>query len=95
MATGPQHYCEAERYLAQAADWMDADLGWKGQLSTSERLAHRTADLLAAQAHAQLAQAAATAQGAPLDGEEHSGMAHHDAEAWYQTAGTRPTPKEH
>ena len=57
--TGPQHYGEAERLAEQAAGWMDADTGWKGQLSMEERLARRSADLAEAQVHATLALATA------------------------------------
>lgn len=54
--TGPEHYREAERLAASAEEWMDADSGWKSQLSAAERTARRSADLLAAQVHATLAQ---------------------------------------
>ncbi|MEV4438206.1 hypothetical protein AB0K09_04175 [Streptomyces sp. NPDC049577] len=59
--TGPEHYREAERLLAAASAWMDADLGWKAHLSAEERLAFRSADLATAQVHSTLAVAAATA----------------------------------
>ncbi|GHA01228.1 hypothetical protein ACFOOM_12315 [Streptomyces echinoruber] len=61
MATGPEHYREAERLAEQADSWMDADIGWKAHLPTEERIARRRADLDAAQVHATLALAAATA----------------------------------
>lgn len=69
---GPEHYREAERLMKQGDEWMDADLGWKASLSVDDRLARRTADLLAAQVHATLAQAAAqspAASGAQLETE--------------------------
>lgn len=49
------HRAEAERYLASADEWMDADWGWKGSLSYAERLQSRHNDLLAANTHALLA----------------------------------------
>ncbi|MGW1498953.1 hypothetical protein ACWCQW_10335 [Streptomyces mirabilis] len=66
MATGPEHYIEAERLEQQADTWMDADTGWKARLSTAERLAYRMADLAAAQVHATLALAEDPAQGQPV-----------------------------
>jgi hypothetical protein len=51
MATGPDHYCEAERLIATAADPFDFDL------TQSER----NTIALAAGVHATLALAAATA----------------------------------
>lgn len=77
--TGPEHYRIAEHTMAaardlidQADEWMDADSGWKAQLSSEERLQRRSADLASAQVlatlahtHATLAVAAATAE---LDG---------------------------
>lgn len=86
--TGPEHYREAERLAAQAARWMDANTGWKAHLSVGERLAYRAADLAAAQVHAALALAAATAQSAPVDDEPDSGMPPADARAWNAVAGT-------
>lgn len=59
--TGPEHYREAERFAAAAGEWENADTGWKGALSTHERLARRQLDLAAAQVHATLA-ATATQQ---------------------------------
>jgi hypothetical protein len=58
--TGPEHYREAERLIAQADGWLDADYGWKATLSREERIGYRAADLAAAQVHATLAHAAAT-----------------------------------
>lgn len=82
MATGPEHYTEAERLMEQSRTWENADTGWKAHLSTEERLARRMADLAEAQVHADLAKAAATAMGA-LSG----GMAGEDFEAWDKVAG--------
>ena len=59
--TGLEHYREAERLLEEADAWMDVDYGWKANLSADERIARRTADLVAAQVHATLAHTAATA----------------------------------
>jgi hypothetical protein len=56
MTTTEEHVREAERLAATAEEWMDADDGWKGALSTQERLWRRSADLQAAQVHATLAQ---------------------------------------
>lgn len=58
----PEHYALAEQLLAQADTWMDADTGWKANLSTAERLAHRAADLATAQVHATLALVPARAE---------------------------------
>lgn len=85
--TGPEHYREAERLTDQAASWMNADTGWKAHLSSEERIAHRMADLAEAQVHATLANAAATAMGAPVDGEADSGLPPQDAKAWNDVAG--------
>lgn len=57
--TGPEHYRVAERLIADADAWMDADSGWMADLSGEERIARRVADLAAAQVHATLALAAA------------------------------------
>lgn len=83
MATGPEHYREAERLLDQSKTWANADTGWKGQLSAEERLAYRRADLAEAQVHADLAKAAATAMGAASD----EGMSLPDFKAWNEAAG--------
>ncbi len=58
---GAEHYCAAERLVESADEWLDADYGWKGQLSAEERIARRDSDLAAAQVHATLAAAAAAA----------------------------------
>jgi hypothetical protein len=86
MATGSEHYREAERLTEQSKTWENADTGWKGQLSAEERLAHRMADLTEALVHAQLADAAATALNRP-DGE---GMVRDDYREWMRTASAKP-----
>lgn len=53
--TPDEHRAEALKWLSDAGDWMDADHGWKGNLSSADRLAYRTADLATAQVHATLA----------------------------------------
>ncbi|WP_086559940.1 hypothetical protein [Streptomyces africanus] len=82
MATGPEHYREAERLIEQSKTWANADTGWKAHLSPEVRRAYRMADLAEAQVHADLAKAAATAMGA-LSG----GMAGEDYSAWDKVAG--------
>jgi len=92
MATGPQHYRQAERLAEQADAWMNADTGWKAHLSTDERIARRNADLLAGLLHAVLADAAATA----LNDHSHSegGMPLEDYDAWVKAAGVwQPKPQ--
>lgn len=59
------HFGEAERFAALADEWMDADWGWKAELSTEERIARRAADLAAAQVHATLALAATSDSSVP------------------------------
>jgi hypothetical protein len=86
MATGPEHYREAEQLTQQAGTWMDADTGWKAHLSTDERLARRMADLTEALVHAQLANAAATALNRP-DGD---GMVRDDYREWMRTSSAKP-----
>ena len=86
---GPEHYREAERLMKQGDEWMDADTGWKARLGVDERLARRTADLLAAQVHATLADAAATAVKATVAGTE-LGVGEEEFQAWYEAAGVRP-----
>ncbi|WND33983.1 hypothetical protein RI578_06600 [Streptomyces sp. BB1-1-1] len=84
MATGPDHYREAERLQQQADTWENADTGWKAHLSTDERLARRNADLLAGLVHAVLANAAATAlNDHATDG---GGMPLEDYNAWVDAA---------
>ncbi|MGW4075921.1 hypothetical protein ACWELB_20825 [Streptomyces asiaticus] len=74
--TGPEHYREAERLLAEA-DNIAEQGGDMGEM------------IAAAQAHATLALAAATAQAALIDSEHFSGMPEADVKAWYEAAGTR------
>jgi hypothetical protein len=81
MMTGPEHYEEAERLLATV----------KGTGYGDEMARDR---LAAAQVHATLALAAATALGAPVDREADSGLPPEDARAWYFAAGTKPVPDE-
>jgi hypothetical protein len=72
--TGPEHYQEAERLVSTAgADALDDDF------TREEWLAFRTADLAAAQVHATLALAAATAL-APAGYSQ-------DKTAWREVAG--------
>lgn len=84
--TGPEHYREAERLQHQAETWANADTGWKAHMSGEERIARRMADLTAAQVHATLAQAAATALNCP-DGE---GMGIEDYREWMSAASVKP-----
>lgn len=84
MATGPEHYLEAERMHAAADEWADADLGWKANLTAQERINQRLADLTDALVHATLAQAAATALAARPEG-----MYDLDYEAWDRIAGVQ------
>jgi hypothetical protein len=82
MATGPEHYRKAEELISTADEWMDADLGWKAHLSAQERIDRRSADLAAAQVHATLALAAATA----LNDYGTDGMRPKDYNAWHAVA---------
>ncbi|MFI6251457.1 hypothetical protein [Streptomyces sp. NPDC051016] len=74
--TGPEHYVRAEQLLREVRD---------GHQEGTDV----TAILAAAQAHATLSLAAATAVSAPVDGTE-EGMPPVDATAGYQAAGVRP-----
>lgn len=56
------HYQKMTAALESADQWMDADWGWKGDLSNEERLAYRMADLAEAQVHATAAQVIAISQ---------------------------------
>lgn len=89
-----KHYLEAEALADQAETWADADYGWKGKLSAEERIQRRNADLAAAQVHATLALAGATA----LNRASGDGMPGADWKAWYDAAGARqsygPTPPQ-
>lgn len=77
MATGPEHYREAERRLRMA--WEEG--------RDPQSVAHLLAE---AQVHATLALAAATAMSAPVDGEADSGMPRADVREWMRVAGVNP-----
>jgi hypothetical protein len=81
--TGPEHYREAERLLdmAHRFTYGDAADPVTGAALATEALAHAT-----------LANAAATAMQAAVDGSE-PGMGSGEFEAWYQAAGVKPKPK--
>lgn len=82
--TGPEHYREAERLLAESQTIVRPyDEG------------HCEADrtIAEAQVHATLALAAVTAMSAPVDGESDSGLPVRDCKAWYEAAGVKPQPK--
>lgn len=55
MATTTEHYLLAKAAVERAGEWMDADTGWKGELTIEQRLAFRMADLAEAHVHATLA----------------------------------------
>ncbi|WP_460071133.1 hypothetical protein [Streptomyces sp. YKOK-I1] len=78
--TGPEHYTRAEQLLREVRD---------GRQEGSD-----VANILAAaQVHATLAHAAATAMGSPVDGEGDSGLPPRDCKAWYDVAGVKLPPK--
>jgi hypothetical protein len=77
---GPEHYTRAEQLLRETRD---------GHQEGTDV----AAILTAAQVHAILALAAATAMGAPVDGEADSGLPSRDCQAWYDAAGVKPQPK--
>lgn len=83
MATGPEHYQAGERLLTEADDWLNADAGWKGQLTAAERVERRNSDLDAAQAHFTAALAAATALSQYVPG---TGFLAPDRTEWYSAA---------
>ncbi len=74
--TGPEHYTRAEQLVRTVRD---------GHQEGTDV----AAILAAAQVHATLALAAATAVSAPVDRAE-EGMPPADATAWYQAAGVKP-----
>ncbi|MDH6610243.1 hypothetical protein M2164_005878 [Streptomyces sp. SAI-208] len=76
--TGPEHYQEAERLLAESA--VD---GAEGTYFV------RPENLAAAQAHATLALAAATALSAPVE-DDLAGFTVEDRDAWFKAAGEKP-----
>ena len=75
--TGPEHYRKAEEYLSVLSDEKDAT-DWSEIIRSGEM----SAALQAAQVHATLALAAATALNDPT-----IGMAETDARAWAKVAG--------
>lgn len=83
MATGPEHYREAERLLQLAHHFTygDGADSVTGAALATEALGHAT-----------LAQTAATAMQAAVDGSE-PGMGSPEYAAWYQTVGVKPEPK--
>jgi hypothetical protein len=76
--TGPEHYREAERLLAEA-----------GHQGTEGVIWVRPENLAAAQVHATLALTAATAMQAAVDGSE-PGMGSAEFGEWYTAAGVKP-----
>ncbi|MEU6342157.1 hypothetical protein ABZ883_14590 [Streptomyces sp. NPDC046977] len=74
--TGPEHYQQAENLMTEYEAIVENG-GDPGDM------------LQAAQIHATLALAAATAMGAPVDGEADSGLPPRDAKAWYDAAGVK------
>ncbi|MGW0131942.1 hypothetical protein [Streptomyces sp. NPDC003299] len=79
--TGPEHYREAER-LAQSLKTPNGAIYIEPGNEQVSAIA---------QVHATLALAAATAMGAPVDGEADSGLPARDRTAWYEVAGVKPT----
>lgn len=83
MSSGPEHYAEAEQLLAQADEWLDGE-----DAPDSFELVHarRAEDLAAAQVHATLALAAATAlaEGGMMPGGEF--------DAWIAVCASQPIP---
>lgn len=84
MATGPDHYREAEWLLTRAHHYTYGD---GADPTTGAALATE------ALGHAMLANAAATAMSAPVDGAE-PGMGSPEFAAWYEVAGVKPQPKD-
>ncbi|WP_086710277.1 hypothetical protein [Streptomyces antimycoticus] len=80
--TGPEHYREAERLLAVAAE--DSNTTFEGHNLEADRT------IAEAQVHATLALAAATAMQAAVDGSE-PGMGSGEFHEWYQAAGVKPS----
>lgn len=77
--TGPEHYREAERLVqALTGDDKAIDVG-EGSAEV----------LAAAQVHATLALAAATALSAPVE-DDLAGFTTEEWDAWHKAAGTRP-----
>jgi hypothetical protein len=82
MATGPEHFAEAESLLEQADEWLNGE-------DAPDELAHarRGEDLTAAQVHATLALAAATALS------ENGAMPGADFDAWAKVASADPAQR--
>lgn len=78
--TGPEHYRQAEQLLHELRDGHAEGTDVPGILT-------------AAQVHATLALAAATATPMAVDGEPDSGLPPADAEAWFAAAGTKAVPR--
>jgi hypothetical protein len=74
---GPDHYREAERLIKG----LKTDSGAVYVEDGNDQV------IALAQVHATLALAAATAMGAPVDGEADSGLPPQDAKAWNSAAG--------
>lgn len=81
--TGAEHYREAERLIKG----LTTDTGAVYVADGNEQI------IALAQVHATLAQAAAVAMSAPVDGESDSGLPVRDCTAWYEVAGVKPQPK--
>lgn len=81
---GSEHYRQAERLLALAG--ASKQTSYEGENPEADR------DIAAAQVHATLALAAATAMAAPVD-DEIAGFTVEDREAWYAAAGTKSVPR--
>jgi hypothetical protein len=79
MATGPDHYREAERLLAVASQ--STETTFEGHNPEADRT------IAEAQVHATLALTAATAMQAPVD-DCAAGMTVEDWDAWHKAAGT-------
>lgn len=77
--TGPEHYTRSEQLLRETRD---------GHQEGTDV----AAILTAAQVHATLALAAATALSAPTAGDDNAGFAGHEWDAWTAAASTRPAP---
>lgn len=78
--TGPEHYREAERLLAEGLHVLGED----GPLTGAAE------PLAAAQVHATLALAAATAMAHPYRSGERIGMSLEDFRAWDKACGVEP-----
>jgi hypothetical protein len=77
MATGPQHYCKAERLAEQARRFATGDPAVAAALAA------------VAQAHATLASVAVAATSAPVDGSE-PGMTPTQWRAWVEAVVAEP-----